>query len=480
MTREPILHARRTWFVSRPRNARIATTLSFLAAGLLVQGLTHAASAQPATPSGDVIVLHLDGPVDDFSADYLIREIAAAAGDGAAVVLIEIDTPGGLVSSMHQISGAILNTTVPVVGYVAPSGARAASAGAFILLSCPVAAMAPGTNVGASTPVGLNGGDLGTKITNDAAASIRSIAQTYGRNAEVAETFVTQGASITAEEALAENVIDVISSSQEQLLADLDGTQVTLGDGQQVTLELAGAPVVDHEMGGFFGFLQRLLDPNLVFIFFWLGLALIVLELIVPGHIFSGTVGTAMLIVALLGFGVLPVRIIGIALLILSVVAFIIEIKAPGLGIWGAVGVVALLLGGWFLYDRSGGVQVSPGVLLAVAGFVVLFFGFVVAKALRIRHMPPAQGREVIIGKPGVALGPGVDERGGTVRVSAEEWRAIAPDGLIHGGAQVRVTGLDGLVLTVEPLVDEPGTGARTPAGQGRTGEGLIDGRKGS
>ncbi len=382
MTREPILHARRTWSVSQPRNAPIAAGLAVLAIGFLVQGLSRPASAQPAAPSGDVLVLHLDGPVDDFSADYLIREIAAAEDDGAAAVLIEIDTPGGLVSSMDDITGAILNATVPVVGYVAPSGARAASAGAFILLSCPVAAMAPGTNVGASTPVGLNGGDLGNKVTNDAAASIRSIAQTYGRNAEVAESFVTDGASITAEEALAENVIDVVSSSREQLLADLDGTQVTLGDGQQVTLELAGVPVVDHEMGGFFGFLQRLLDPNLVFIFFWLGLALIVLELIVPGHIFSGTVGTAMLIVALLGFGVLPVRIIGIALLIVSVVAFIFEIKAPGLGTWGGVGVVALLLGGWFLYDRSGGTQVSPGVLLAVAGFVVLFFGFAVIAAL--------------------------------------------------------------------------------------------------
>ena len=421
------------------------------------------------TDSGQVVVLALDGTVDPLVADYLTGEIQRAQDQGAEAVLIAIDTPGGLGSSMDQITGSILNATVPVIGYVAPSGARAASAGAFILLSCPVAAMAPGTNVGASTPVGVSGGDLSQKITNDAAASIRAIAQTYGRNVEVAESFVTEGASISAQEALADGVIDVIASSRGQLLDDLDGQTVMLGTGQEATLELTGAPVVEQDMGGFWGFLHSLLDPNLAFIFFWLGLALIVLELIVPGHIFSGTVGTILFVIALFSFGVLPVRIIGIALLVLSVVAFILEVKAPGLGVWGGIGVVALLLGGWFLYDRAGGAQVSPAVLMAVTGSVVLFFGFVVAKALEIRRMPPAQGPEAIVGRTGVALGSGVDERGGIVRVQAEEWRAIAPGGLIHSGAPVRVTGLDGLVLTVEPSGSEHArAGDRTPSGEGR------------
>jgi membrane-bound serine protease (ClpP class) len=466
MSREPIEHARRTWYVLRDRGRRLVT-FSVGSVAILIGVLVPAAAAQ--TPdAGEVVVLTLDGTVDPLVADYLTGEIERAQDAGAEAVLLEIDTPGGLGSSMDQITGAILNATVPVIGYVAPSGARAASAGAFILLSCPVAAMAPGTNVGASTPVGLSGGDLSQKVTNDAAASIRSIAQTYGRNVEVAESFVTEGASISAQEALADQVIDVIASSRGQLLQDLDGETVRLGTGDEATLDLAGAPVVEQDMGGFWGFIHTLLDPNLAFIFFWLGLALIVLELIVPGHIFSGTIGTILFVLALFSFGVLPVRIIGIALLVLSVVAFVLELKAPGLGIWGAVGTVALLLGGWFLYDRAGGAEVSPGVLLAVAGFVVLFFGFVVAKALRIRRMPPAQGPGAVVGRTGVVVGAGVDERGGIVRVQAEEWRAVAPAGLIHGGGAIRVTGLDGLVLTVEPLVEEHAGAGDGPPGEGR------------
>ncbi|HEY7476736.1 MAG TPA: nodulation protein NfeD [Actinomycetota bacterium] len=418
---------------------------------ILIGVLVPAAAAQ--TPdAGEVVVLTLDGTVDPLVADYLTGEIERAQDAGAEAVLLEIDTPGGLGSSMDQITGAILNATVPVIGYVAPSGARAASAGAFILLSCPVAAMAPGTNVGASTPVGLSGGDLSQKVTNDAAASIRSIAQTYGRNVEVAESFVTEGASISAQEALADQVIDVIASSRGQLLQDLDGETVRLGTGDEATLDLAGAPVVEQDMGGFWGFIHTLLDPNLAFIFFWLGLALIVLELIVPGHIFSGTIGTILFLLALFSFGVLPVRIIGIALLVLSVVAFVLELKAPGLGIWGAVGVVALLLGGWFLYDRAGGAEVSPAVLLLVAGFIVLFFGFVVVKALEMVKTPPVQGPERIIGQEGVAIATGVDPRGGMVRVNAEEWQAVSPTGVIAPGHGVRVTRLDGLTLTVEPV----------------------------
>jgi membrane-bound serine protease (ClpP class) len=223
-------------------------------------------------------------------------------------------------------------------------------------------------------------------------------------------------------------------------------------------------------MGGFIGFLHSLFDPNLAFIFFWLGLALIVLELIVPGHIFSGTIGTLLLICSLVSFGFLPVRIIGIALLVLSVIAFVIELKAPGLGIWGVVGVLCLLAGGWFLYDRAGGVSVSPWVLAGVAVVVALFFGVVVAAALKVRHQPSLMAGRTIVGEEGVALPAGVGPGGGVVRVAAEEWRAVAPAGQIAGGAKVRVTALDGLVLTVEPLAPEHvPAGPQAPDGEGRT-----------
>jgi membrane-bound serine protease (ClpP class) len=410
-------------------------------------------AAQPAGPA--IIDLSLTGVVDPFVRDYIAGNLQRARDQGAGAVLLRIDTPGGLGSATDSITQAILASEVPVICYVSPLGARAASAGAFILLSCPVAAMAPGTHVGASTPIGLSGGDLGDKIMQDAAASIRALAQTYGRNPDVAETFVTQAKSITAEEALNENVIDTISPSAEQLLSDLDGRTITLGTGAEVTLATAGAPLQPEGIGGFVGFLHSLLDPSLAFLFFWLGLALIVLELLIPGHVFSGTVGTIMLILSVVSFGLLPVRIIGIALLVCSVIAYVIELKAPGLGIWGAIGTISLVLGGWFLYDRAGGVEVSPWVILPVAVVMTLFFGLVVSKVLAIRKMPPAQSRNAIVGMEGVAVASGVDRHGGNVRVASEEWQAVSPAGPIEAGRKVRVVSLDGLVLTVEPLDPE-------------------------
>lgn len=444
------------------RIARLVAGAAMIALALTMQ----TAGAQGTT--APTVRLELNGTVDPLVADYLEGSIARAQEEGAGAVLIVIDTPGGLDSSMRQITESILNAQVPVITYVGPAGARAASAGAFILLSAPVAAMAPGTNVGAATPVGLSGGDLSDKIANDAAEYMRSIAQAYDRNADVAASFVTDAESITAEDALAQDVIDLIAGTEEELLAAVDGRAVTLGTGATATIESSGT-VVDEPMGAFVGFLHGLFDPNIAFLFFWLGLALIVLELLVPGHIFSGTIGTILLIIALLSFGLLPVRWIGIALLVFAVVAFVLELNAPGLGIWGIAATIALVLGGWFLYDRSSGVAVSPWLLAAVAAVMATFFGFVVAKVLKMRDLPPVQGLGAIVGHPGLAIGSGVDERGGIVRVNSEEWRAIAPGGLIPGGDEVRVTGLDGLVLTVEPLDGEhvPAGGNAAPAEEG-------------
>jgi membrane-bound serine protease (ClpP class) len=404
--------------MSRRRiNVAIGIALITLGIGL---GSTPA-GGQTSEPA--ILALRLEGVVDDFAADYLSEGVKDAEAEGRPAVVVEIDTPGGLGSSM---------------------------------------------NMGASTPIGLDGGDLSNKVRNDASAQARSLAEHYGRDPDTAASFVEDAASLTAEEALQADVIDLIASSREELLSTLDGETVMLGTGDDVTLATAGVPVEERSIGGFVGFLHGLLDPSLAFLFFWLGLILLVLELLVPGHIFSGTIGTILLLLSLWSFGLLPVRWIGVALLLVSVACFVVELKAPGLGIWGAAGVVTLLLGGWFLYDRTGGVSVSPWVLILTAVLAAGFFGLVVAKVLRMRFMPVTQGPDAIVGKEGVVLARGVDQRGGLVRVAAEEWQAVSPTGLIPDGTPIRVTRLDGLVLTVEPVRSEhDGAGATAPATEG-------------
>jgi membrane-bound serine protease (ClpP class) len=446
--------------IERSRTAR-----ALLGAALLVAGFAFGASAQPARPS--VTHLSLTGVVDPFVADYLRDGIAGA--QNADAVLLTIDTPGGLDSSMREIVKAILASETPVLCYVSPEGARAASAGAFILVACHVAAMAPATNVGASTPVGIGGVTLSKKIEEDAAATISAWAEQRGRNADLASRFVTESKSITAQEALDGDIIDLIASSERELLTRLDGMSVQVADGTSATLRTSEARIQDVGMTPGASFLHALFDPNLAFTFFWLGLALIVLELIVPGHVFSGTVGTILLLTSIASFGLLPVRLIGIALLVASVVFFVVELKVPGLGIWSVAGIASLVLGGLFLFDTSGGVRVSPFTIVPVAAFMALFFGFVVAKALAMRHLPPAQGTEAVVGKEGVVLAGGLDPDG-VVRVAAEEWKATSATDSIPEGSKIRVTRLDGLVLTVEPLEPEHApTGGALPARGGNT-----------
>lgn len=441
--------------IARSRSVRVP-----LGAALLLLGLASTGSAQPTDDT--VIRLALEGVVDPFVADYLRTEIEDA--DGAAAILVTIDTPGGLDSSMREIVRATQASPTPVIGYVSPQGARAASAGAFILMATHVAAMAPATNVGASTPVGIGGVTLSEKVEQDAAAYMRSLAEQRGRNAELASTFVTESKSISAEEALEGDVIELIAPTEQALLDQVDGMVVTTADGNEVTLATQGASITEVDMSPGVGFLHQLFDPNLAFIFFWLGLALIVLELIIPGHIFSGTVGTILLILSIASFGLLPVRLIGLVLLVASIVFFVIELKVPGLGIWSIAGIVSLILGGLVLFDPAGGVSVSPWVIVPVAIVMALFFGVVVAKALAMQHLPPAQGPEAVVGRDGVVLAGGLEPEG-VVRVAAEEWRARSDAGAIPAGSKIRVTSLDGLVLTVEPLDPEhASTGDGSPA----------------
>jgi membrane-bound serine protease (ClpP class) len=426
----------------------IAATTALLGLGVLA----HSAGAQE--EPAPIVHLTLNGVVDPFVADYLRRGISTAQGDGAGMVLITIDTPGGLDSSMREIVQAILNADVPVVCYVSPQGARAASAGAFILTACPIAAMAPGTNVGAATPVGVSGIVLTRKVTEDAVAYIRSLAEQRGRNPDLAESFVRDATSVSADAALEADAIDLIEPTPGALLEALDGRTVTVANGTEVTLHTTDAAVDDVDLSGAVAFLHALFDPNLAFIFFWLGLGLIVLELIVPGHIFSGTLGTILLVISFASFGLLPVRLLGIVLLAASIVFFLLELKVPGFGIWSVAGLVSLLIGGQFLFNGAGGVRVSPFVLVPVAAAVAAFFGLAVAKLLEIRHKPAPLGPERLIGMQGVALDGGLSPAG-IVRVASEEWNATSSRGTVPEGAKVKVTALSGLSLTVEPADED-------------------------
>ncbi|MEX0991666.1 MAG: nodulation protein NfeD [Actinomycetota bacterium] len=415
---------------------------------------------------GMVVELTLDGVVDPFAASYLKSGLGDANANGAAAVLITIDTPGGLDSSMREITQAILDSDIPVICYVAPPGARAASAGTFVLLSCPVAAMAPGTNVGAAHPVGLAGAIDSEKATNDAAAYIRSLAETYGRNADWAESAVRDSVSATAEEALDLDVIDLIAATNDELFAALPGTSVTLGDGTPYvfTDAIADPSFEQQEMNPVFAFLHGLLNPNVAFIFFWLGLGLILLEFFIPGGV-VGILGAIMFILAIAAFGMLPIQLLGVGLLIASVVFFLLELKHPGIGVPSIGGAICLVAGGLLLFSPSvPNSRVSPWIIAVSTAGAVVFFAIVVRAAMRARQLPPPPGHaEQMVGREGT-VAKALDPEG-VVQVASESWTATSETRLPKG-RRIRVVAADGLRLKVEPADEVPvGSGERTDEG---------------
>lgn len=419
--------------------------------GFVLAGALAAAPALAAAQQDGALVLHLelDGVVDPFVADYVQGGIDEAEERGAAAVLLTIDTPGGLVSSTRDITQAILNSRVPVICYVSPEGAQAASAGTFVLMSCPVAAMAPATNVGAAHPVGVVGAIESEKAENDAAEFLVSLAERRDRNAQWAERAVRESVSASAQEALELDVIDLVSPSVASLLGEIDGRTVEVAEGQTVTLDLTGAVLEPRAMGLGIGFLHTLLDPNIAFLFFWLGLAFVVLELFVPGGVL-GTVGALMFVMSIVALGMLPVQLLGVVLLIASVVFFVLEIKHPGLGLPTAGGVVSLVLGGMFLFDPDvESARVSWWVLAPVAIFAGAFSTWVLRAAVKLWKRGPARTAADVVGEEGVAMTALAPS--GVVQVAAEEWTAESLAGRIPKGTRVRVREIDGLRLKVEP-----------------------------
>jgi membrane-bound serine protease (ClpP class) len=416
-----------------------------------------------------VMGLQLTGVVDPFIANYIQGGINEANQRGDAAVLITIDTPGGLDSSMREITQAILSSKIPVLCYTSPEGARAASAGTFVMEACPVAAMAPGTNIGAAHPVGVSGAIEIEKVTNDAAAYIRSLAQQWGRNADAAEEAVRKATSWSADDALAIHLVDVIAPSEGTLLKIAGGcatpsTPITTGlvAKSGPVPALCGAAIADRRMGFGASLLHSLITPDFAFLFFYAGIILIIVELLHPGISVPGILGALFLVFSFVSLGMLPVRLSGVILLVLSAVCFLVELKHPGLGLPLIGGLVFLIFGALFLFNSAvANASVSLWLIGVIATALALFFLFVVRGVMAARHMPKEQvPTQSLVGMTGVAINDLMPE--GRVRVHHENWTATSDGGGIPAETPIRVLAVQGLRLIVS-RDDEP---ARALTGQ--------------
>jgi membrane-bound serine protease (ClpP class) len=394
-----------------------------------------------------VLAVHLDNDINPVTQEYVDNSVTRAEDDGYDAVVLVLDTPGGLGSSMRGIVKRFLSATVPVIVYVAPPGSSADSAGAVITMAADVAAMAPQTNIGSSTPISLNGEDISKdlrrKIVNDAAAYVGELAREHDRNAEAAEKMVTEASNYGAREAKRIGLVEAIAPTLPALLREIDGTK-TVPKG--LVLHTAGAAIDDVEMS----FWQRardfLVDPNLIALMLSIGLIGIVVELWNPGLIFPGTVGAISLILGLYGLQVLPVSLAGLFLMLLAAGFFVAEAFVPSHGALTLAGAITFVLGALMLFDPAGDAyQVSLPVALAIAGTLVVLLGFAIAKVVRIRRLPPAVGTTQLVGDEGVV------RRDGMVFVNGELWRARTADGSpLVTGERVRIEGIEeGLRLLV-------------------------------
>jgi membrane-bound serine protease (ClpP class) len=438
------------------RNSTAALLLAFVLglAGPALHAVPPPSPGVPAAPaSGEVLVVKVKSPIHPVSAELIADAIAEADRRGAAALVVELDTAGGLLSSTRDITTAILGARTPVVVYVAPGGAQAASAGFFILMSADLAAMAPGTNAGAAHPVADGGKDipgvLGKKVEQDAAANIRSLAVRNGRNVQLAEAAVLESRSYTAEEALKEKLIDVVAPDLPSLVRALDGRAVKRGS-DVLTLHTARAPVTRFEVSPLRGLLGVLADPNVTYLLLGLGWLGLLFELMHPGAVLPGVVGAICLVLGLYGLSVLPVNYAGLALIFLAVVFFILEIKVVSYGMLVVAGVICLVVGSLMLFKSpEPALRVSVELIAMLAGFSLLVVGFLVLMSLRARALPVRSGREAMLHEIGTARS--LLDPHGKVFVHGEIWDAVAEEGEapVAAGEPVEVTAVRNLTLAV-------------------------------
>jgi membrane-bound serine protease (ClpP class) len=408
--------------------------------------------------AGELHHLIYSGPITPVAAEFLVESIAKAEEDGAVALVIQLDTPGGLDTSMRDIVKAQLAAGLPVVVFVAPEGSRAASAGAFITLAAHVAAMAPGTNIGSASPVQMGGAGMDStmahKVTNDAAAYIASIAEDKGRNPVVARAFVEEALNLTAAEALAQNVVDVVAYNLAALADSLDG-RVVLVQGREQTLATDGALIVEHELSHRQKLLKRLADPNLAYILMLLGIYGLFFELSNPGALVPGILGAICLLLALFAFQTLPVDYTGVGLIFVGIIMLILEVKVPSFGALSIGGVTALVLGSLMLFDSpEQWARLSLKVLIPSVIVFAGFFLMCVWLVVRGHKRPVTTGIEAMAGETGRVVqaiaGPG---HKGKVVVHGEMWDAVCGQA-VEEKSIVRVLEARGRVVRVAPLVE--------------------------
>ncbi len=412
--------------------------------------------------SADAAEIHLcpyEGPITPVAAEYLVASIEQADADGAEAVIIQLDTPGGLDSSMRRIIKAQLASPIPVVMFVGPGGSRAASAGAFLTLAAHVAVMAPGTNIGSASPVQMGGADmdstLASKVAHDASAYIASLASRRGRDADLARRMVDEALNLTAEEALNAGLIDFMAPTVAAVVDSLRGRSVNLDDS---VVQLASEPatLVTKEMSGRQRFLKRLADPNLAYILMLLGIYGLFFELSNPGALVPGILGGISLLLALFAFQALPVDYTGVGLILLGVILLILEVKVPSYGSLSIGGLVALALGSTMLFDSAQewsrlSLRVVIPSVAVFAGFFLLCVGLVI----RAQKRRVTTGREALVGTGGRVLDPVGPGRQGKVVCHGEIWDAASPQDL-EAGTQILVTGIEGRLLQVTSHFPEP------------------------
>jgi membrane-bound serine protease (ClpP class) len=421
--------------VKAPLVRGLVVTLA-AAAGALLFSMPGTAAQAP----GHVLVVEFENDVNPVTRDYLVDSIERGEREGAAAVVIEMDTPGGLSSSMRDIVKATLAANVPVVVYVSPPGSTAGSAGAVIAMASDVLAMAPQTNIGSSTPIDISGRNIGSdlrrKIVNDAAAYMGELAREHGRNVEEARRMVTVGSNLGAREALAKNVADVVAPTVPALLRRIDGMVV---QPKGLTLHTAGATIEEVQMSGWKRVLDLLVDPNVIALMLSIGLIGLVVELWNPGLVLPGTVGAISLIVGLYGLQVLPVSAAGLLLLLVAAGLFIAELFVASHGALTLAGAVCFVIGALMLFDPAGpAYQISLPLAIGIAATLALLIGFALAKAARARRRPAEVGLHRLVGDEGSV------RQDGLVFVDGELWRARSADGdPLVPGRRVRVEAVE-------------------------------------